>query len=119
MTGEFQAEPPSGNQGGRAFCPQCRGEMAQLDIVCPHCGFDFPGMDVKPRGTPFVHQRWADFVLVIGQVVAVLICLVSAAAAIMSTMVYIGIGPCETMCLFFLSLALFVVFGRARDIRPR
>jgi hypothetical protein len=25
-----------------AFCPRCKGEMGSADVVCPHCGYDFP-----------------------------------------------------------------------------
>jgi hypothetical protein len=25
-----------------AFCPKCRGVMGWKDVVCPHCGYDFP-----------------------------------------------------------------------------
>ena len=25
-----------------AFCPACNGEMGATEVVCPHCGYDFP-----------------------------------------------------------------------------
>ena len=28
-----------------AFCPQCRAAMAQTEIVCPKCGYDFPSTE--------------------------------------------------------------------------
>jgi hypothetical protein len=35
--------PLEGNiKSKKAFCPRCEGEMGRADLVCPHCGYDFP-----------------------------------------------------------------------------
>ncbi len=31
-----------------AFCPKCRGSIGSLDIVCAHCGYDFPSEPERP-----------------------------------------------------------------------
>ncbi len=31
-----------------AFCPKCRGSIGPLDIVCAHCGYDFPPEPERP-----------------------------------------------------------------------
>ena len=28
-----------------AYCPKCNNKMATTEVVCPHCGYDFPGSD--------------------------------------------------------------------------
>ncbi|MCX7396388.1 MAG: zinc ribbon domain-containing protein [Planctomycetales bacterium] len=35
-----------------AYCPECKGEMSATEIVCPHCGYDFPasGYNRNTRG---------------------------------------------------------------------
>jgi hypothetical protein len=32
-------------------CPQCRGDIAQMATVCPHCGYGFA--DTRPIEWPF------------------------------------------------------------------
>jgi hypothetical protein len=90
--------------------------MRPIDAVCPHCGFDFPLE--RPDETRLVHGKWADITLIIGQGIAVLL----SGVSIISTLAGLFSGDLLSavtgLLTFFLFLALFVVFGRCRDIRP-
>jgi hypothetical protein len=97
-----------------AICPKCRGTLDLTSTVCPHCGYDFPPPDSR-RG--IVYSPLADLALVIGTVVAGLGCvaavLVSAAALLRGE--WIGLFWCPLV--FFLLLAMLVVFVRVQQNR--
>lgn len=101
-----------------AYCPKCNGEMGQQDAVCPHCGYDFPpepSLDVKRSGIEY--SLWADIALVVGAVIAGLLCFAFAIGSVVSAvagqfMQGLVIGPVG--CL--LSLAMLVVFIRVQRL---
>jgi hypothetical protein len=35
-----------------AFCPKCGGSLGLKDVICPHCGYDFPP-PAKPWSMPW------------------------------------------------------------------
>ena len=39
-----------------AYCPKCSREIGTMDIVCKHCGYDFPGSDASEATKPEPHQ---------------------------------------------------------------
>jgi hypothetical protein len=97
-----------------AFCPNCKKEMGAREIVCPHCGYDFPDpprMEQRNRG--FEYSVLADIALGVGALVAMIVCvgsvLGSIAALFQGELVHALLtGPIS----FFLSLAMVVVFLR-------
>ena len=97
-----------------AFCPKCNGVMEAREIVCPHCGYDFPpepSITQIKRGIEY--SALADIALGIGAVAASFVCIGSVLGSLIAlvqgqfvnALVY---GPIS----FFLSLAMFVVFIR-------
>jgi hypothetical protein len=101
-----------------AYCPKCKGEMGEADVVCPHCGYDFPPEpDSSQRRIGLEYSVWADIALIVGAVVAALGCLGSAfySVAMVLTREYVQglvVGPTS----FFVSLALLVVFVRIQKV---
>ncbi len=101
-----------------ATCPKCRGKMGQTDVICPRCGYDFPDSDAGwTRSRGFAHSRFANLVLVVGQVVAGIGCLfaiLAAAVALANGEVLAAMvgGPLGAL----LSLAMMVVFARVQEI---
>ncbi len=50
-----------------AFCPKCKQTMGTMDVVCAHCGFDFPEANAStPLAPP---GRWHFPILVAGSLV--------------------------------------------------
>jgi hypothetical protein len=39
-----------------AFCPVCKGTMAPLEAVCPHCGYNFPPEPTLPNSDTISSQ---------------------------------------------------------------
>ena len=105
-----------------AHCPKCHGEMNVLDVVCPHCGYDFPDPpsaenDPALARTGIAYSAWAEIALSIGSVAASILCVGSAVGsivAIFSGQFFQGLvaGPLS----FFLSLAMLVVFIRVQKL---
>lgn len=101
-----------------AYCPKCNGEMGQEDVVCPHCGYDFPPeRELEQRRIGIEYSVWADIALAIGTVVAGFSCLGSAIGSLVAVITGqfvqgLVIGPVG----FFLSLAMLVVFLRVRKL---
>ena len=101
-----------------AYCPQCRGEMGERDVVCPHCGYDFPPRPDRTairRGIEY--SIWADIALMIGAVVAglgCLCCIIGSVMAIFLNQLMHGfvVGPIAA----FLFLAMLVVFVRIQKL---
>lgn len=56
-----------------AYCPQCNGEMSATEIVCPHCGYDFPeaGYTSKKFRPGFAYSPLADLALIVSMIAAV------------------------------------------------
>jgi hypothetical protein len=103
-----------------AYCPECKGEIADRAVVCPHCGYDFPPKegDAAPRKVGFANSTWGDLALALGSVTAACACLGYAGYSVIMTIqreLFQGlvVGPMN----FFLYLAMLVVFLRV-DKRP-
>ena len=99
-------------------CPECKGEMGQRDVVCPHCGYDFQReLDAAHRRPGWAYSVWADTALMVGAVVATFACIASACyslAMVLQCQFFQGLvqGPVG----FLLCLAMLVVFVRIQDV---
>ena len=99
-----------------AFCPNCKAEMDLKAVECEACGYDFPPSMSGREKTGVAYSWLADVALFVGCFVAGLCCIgsvISVFAKIFSGN-YIEaflISP----IVFFLSLAMLVVFLRAAD----
>ncbi len=101
-----------------ATCPQCRGEMKTLDLVCPHCGYDFPPSEPSdPQGLRregIEYSALADIALLISALAAALGCVASLwmiAVSLFATQRWIDALVLYPLT-FFLQLGMLVVFLR-------
>jgi ATP-dependent Clp protease adaptor protein ClpS len=62
-----------------AFCPRCEGEMARTDVVCPHCGNDFP----HRTSDNWLSSHLGTVALLVGVVGSGLGCLLSLIGAVL------------------------------------
>jgi hypothetical protein len=92
--------------------------MATRDVVCPHCGYDFPE---EPHSAADVrgieYSKWADVALLIGAIVASLFCVGTAVGSVIA--IFSGEfvqGLIAGSLSFFLALAMLVVFLRVRKL---
>jgi uncharacterized membrane protein YvbJ len=73
-----------------ASCPNCGGQMSVTQVVCPHCGYDFPVQN-RPHTTQAAEKKGiaytalADFALVMGMLISGLGATVSLIAAVLFT----------------------------------
>ena len=101
-----------------AFCPKCKGTMDTTEIVCPHCGFDFPPTsDWQPNDSrdSFVWSPLAEMALTISSVAAVFgafgSVIISLNALAQGNLIAgLLVGPIT----FFLQLCMLVVFLRVQ-----
>jgi uncharacterized membrane protein YcjF (UPF0283 family) len=102
-----------------AFCPECNGEMAANDALCPHCGYDFPPEpDPIQKRSGFAYSSFASVALFVGAIVV-------GFAAIVWVLRGIGwvyqeeywLGFVVAPAAFFLSLAMLVVFLRVIQLK--
>ena len=101
-----------------AFCPNCKGEMQAKDILCPHCGYDFPSpaTDSVSRRTGLAYSTLADIALIVSN----LCCALGSLAAIFASLVflyhqeYFNALVYAPFC-FFVQFGLWVVFTRIQD----
>lgn len=98
-----------------AYCPKCKGEMAAMETVCPHCGYDFPVQAARREG--IAYSRLADIALLVCTIVSGIGCVVvifAVVAAILEGHLLIAliVGP----IVFLEQLGLFVVFVRIQDV---
>lgn len=101
-----------------AICPSCRGEMKTLDVVCPHCGYDFP--PAEPPASAEFRREGIEYSAIAD--VALLISALSAAFGCLATLWMIGVSLLVTRVwfdafllyplAFFLQLGMLVVFLR-------
>jgi hypothetical protein len=100
-----------------ATCPNCGGAMSVTAAVCPHCSYDFPlQKSDKPEPRGIAYSALADLSLVVG--------MACAALGAIAMLVAIGAALLESkyqqalvaVLLFFLLLALYVVFVRVADM---
>jgi hypothetical protein len=92
--------------------------MEQRELVCPHCGYDFPAeLSIVLQRTGIAYSAWADIALMIGGIVAG----ISSAAAVFYSLTMLiqcnffqalVVGPVA----FFLNLAMLVVFLRIQKV---
>jgi hypothetical protein len=94
--------------------------MNSRDVVCPHCGYDFPW---PPKPDPMIsrtgieYSAWADIALSVGIFFAFITCagaMIGSVFSILSGNFLGGLigGPIS----FFLSLAMLVVFRRVQNL---
>lgn len=102
-----------------AFCPKCKGEMGATEIVCPHCGYDFPSPDLYASNSQngIAYSRLADIALVISMISAGLGCVVAVVATVIALLHgqlfgALVVGPIA----FFLQLGMLVVFLRIQNV---
>jgi hypothetical protein len=105
-----------------AFCTRCKSEIDALAAFCPKCGWDFaedPQHGVQRGiGSTFAYSSLADVALVIGQVAAgsgCVVALVGSILALASGNWFIALLPGPIV--FFVLLAVLVVFLRVQDFR--
>lgn len=103
----------------KAVCLACHSRVPGNALVCPECGHDFreDRHGDEDRSVPpdsFAYSDWADRALGIGQVLALLGCVISAVAAVVALLsgklIALLWGPLAILQL----LALYVVFVRVR-----
>jgi hypothetical protein len=100
-----------------AFCPFCKGEMGVTELVCPHCGFDFPEATGSPmRATGFAYSPLADTALTISMIAAGLGCIVAVLAVVVSLLQFQLVNTVLSVVAFFLQLGMLVVFLRVSDL---
>lgn len=99
-----------------AFCPECMGAMASVEIVCPHCGYDFPDVQGSKPRTGFAYSVLADAALVVSMIAAglgsVLTALATVAALLAGELITAVMGVIGV----FLQLGMLVVFLRVSDL---
>ena len=101
-----------------ATCPKCRGEMKTLELVCPHCGYDFPPSE--PADTEGFRREGIEYSALAD--VALLISALAAAIGCLASLWMIGVSLFATRrwgdafllypLTFFLQLGMLVVFLR-------
>src|SRR4051812_24053878 len=100
-----------------AYCPKCRSPLAPSELVCPNCGYDFPGLprasDPAREGAEssrfkdrFEYSRLADIALVISAIAAAVGCVVVVLLGIVSL-----IKGELLMALVYCPLAFFTELG--------
>jgi hypothetical protein len=103
-----------------AFCPKCKEVMSVMETICPHCGYDFPAMELvqsafsEPSG--IAYSGLAEFALIVGEFAAGFSAVISL---FMAAMFLIGFRISYlfgAIIVFFLCLANFVVFERVRNM---
>ena len=101
-----------------AYCPKCKAEMSATEIVCPGCGFDFPGGTTgSPSGkSGIAHSPLADIALMISTFAGSIACLIAIGFSLISLSTGqffngLGLGPIA----FFLQLGMVVVFLRVQE----
>lgn len=102
-----------------AICPECRGDMKTLDLVCPHCGYDFPPTE-KPATEKFrregiEYSPLADIALLVSALAAAAGCVVSLflmGVSLFATRQWLHAFVIFPLS-FFLLLGMLVVFLRA------
>jgi hypothetical protein len=101
-----------------AYCPKCNGEMGQQDLVCPHCGYDFPPEPERmPERTGIAYSAWADVALHVGGVVTAIVCVFTAFGSVVALFSgEFAKGLIAGPIIFFLSLAMLVVFIRVQRL---
>lgn len=105
-----------------ATCPNCGGQMSVSQIVCPHCGYDFPlqartGTTQTAQKKGIAYSPLADFALAIGMLFTALGAIVSLIGIVVLTLSgHYATGLIQAPISFFMSLALFVVFQRVADM---
>lgn len=111
-----------------AVCPQRKGQMGATQVICPHCGYDFPpqgsarfnsfGLLKDPTGQRGVaYSQLAGCALTIGMAMSGISAVLSLAAAVVLTLTgHYAKGLIQAPLSFFTSLALFVVFRRVADM---
>ncbi|MDB5340879.1 MAG: hypothetical protein JWN70_6498 [Planctomycetaceae bacterium] len=102
-----------------SYCPECKGEMGAAEIVCPHCGYDFPAppTDANSRKDGIAYSFLADIALTISMIAAGVGCFVAFTVAIVSLLrgdliAALVVAPIA----FFLQLGMLVVFLRVQNI---
>lgn len=101
-----------------AYCPECKGEMGAAEIVCPHCGYDFPAppTDANSRKQGLAYSFLADIALMISMISAALGCigvLIVALIALLQGQFIAALAICPIA--FFLQLGMLVVFLRIQN----
>ena len=101
-----------------AYCSQCHGEMTATEVICPHCGNDFP--DAIPTSNKlqhgFAYSPLADLALIVSMIAAVLgaggTALMTIIALVHGQFVFgLFFGPVA----FLLQLGMLVVFLRVQQ----
>lgn len=98
-----------------AFCPECKKEMGMRDVVCPHCGHDFPSIDsAPPTRKGIAYSAIGETALVIGQTLSGLASVLLLFCGIASLFqielrVAFAYAAGSVLC-----LALYVVFVRTQ-----
>jgi len=104
-----------------AFCTRCKSEIDALAVECPKCGWDFGEDEAQPvqrgLGRAFAYTPVAEAALVIGQVAAGLGCAFVLAATLVALFSSNWLGAVQGAIMFFVLLALLVVFLPVQDIR--
>jgi hypothetical protein len=105
-----------------AYCPKCKGEMGVRDVVCPHCGYDFPPpppseSDPTLARSGIAYSALAGLALAIGEFVAGLACILATVSAVAEILRgHLMEGLVRDPITAFLSLAMLVVFIRVRRL---
>jgi hypothetical protein len=100
-----------------AYCPECKGEMSATEIVCPHCGYDFPASGYnRNTGGGFAYSGVADVALIVSMCAAT----IGACAAAIAAIVAIAQGQFMNGLLVYpiaclLQLGMLVVFIRVQQ----
>lgn len=101
-----------------AFCPSCKTQMGATDIRCTTCGYAFPAGVVGRSRSRFVYSSLGDFVLAVGQAMAILGCIGTLLEMVINLAHLdlvrgLVVAPIQ-LCVL---LALFVAFARVAE-RP-
>jgi hypothetical protein len=100
-----------------AICPNCKGLMSSLAIVCPHCGYDFPSdKPEKHDRRGIAYTAFADLVLVVGMICAVIGAIAMLAVILFGIISKNFIVGASGVLGFILQSALYVVYQRVADM---
>jgi hypothetical protein len=97
-----------------AYCPRCNAKIGLKAVRCPECGYDFPSPTPKKSGIAY---SWlADLALFVGCFCASIYCIAILVGIVVKTLQGDFFDAFVTAPLmFFLSLAMLVVFLRMAD----